>query len=392
MRASRVLFAILFVVMATLAMWSQVRAQDYPARPVTVIVPFAPGGGVDQMARLISGKLEQRLGKSFIIENKPGAGSIIAATYVQKSAPDGYTLLMAPAPTMAVNVSLYKNLPYDPTTDFALIGLLSGTPFVLMVNVDLPVKSVPELLAYAKANPGQDDVRVGRSRRAASPVHGAVQEHDRDEGVARAVSRQPAGAQRSGRRPHPDDVQRSRSRHRPDRRQARARRSASRPGPGIRRSPTSRRSREVGVPGYEAVSWQAMAAPAQTPKPVLDKLNSEITAVLAMPEVKEQILKYGFLPLQNRSVDELKELREVGNRALGKGGAATPGSRDRNSILESLRPSGSEHGGQTDAHSSLDLLAIALCVEQLARDCCAGLSDADSRRSWCRSRRAAAPT
>src|SRR5262245_58528636 len=150
MRSARVLFALLFVIVATLAMLSRVRAQEFPARPVTVVVPFAPGGGVDQMARLISGKLEQRLGKSFIIENKPGAGSIIAATYVQKAAPDGHTLLMAPAPTMAVNVSLYKNLPYDPTTDFSLIGLLSGTPFVLMINVDLPVHSVPELLAYAK--------------------------------------------------------------------------------------------------------------------------------------------------------------------------------------------------------------------------------------------------
>ena len=122
MRAARVLFAILFVVIATLATGTQVRAQDYPSRPVTMVVPFAPGGGVDQMARLVSGKLEQRLGKSFVIENKPGAGSIIAATYVQKAAPDGHTLLMAPSPTMAVNVSLYKNLPYDPTTDFSLIG------------------------------------------------------------------------------------------------------------------------------------------------------------------------------------------------------------------------------------------------------------------------------
>ena len=95
------------------------RAQDYPTRPITLVVPFAPGGGIDQMARLIAGKLEQRLGKSFVIENKTGAGSIIAAACVQKAAPDGYTLLMAPAPTMAVNVSLYKSLPYDPTTDFS---------------------------------------------------------------------------------------------------------------------------------------------------------------------------------------------------------------------------------------------------------------------------------
>src|SRR3954452_4517218 len=132
MRHARFLLAVLMA-----AVFANVgAAEDYPSRPVTLVVPFAPGGGVDQMARLIAGKLEQRLGKSFIIENKTGAGSIIAATYVQKSAPDGHTLLMAPAPTMAVNVSLYKSLPYDPATDFTLVAVLSGTPFVLMVNVD----------------------------------------------------------------------------------------------------------------------------------------------------------------------------------------------------------------------------------------------------------------
>jgi tripartite-type tricarboxylate transporter receptor subunit TctC len=305
MRASRVLFAILFVVMATLAMWSQARAQDYPARPVTVIVPFAPGGGVDQMARLISGKLEQRLGRSFIIENKPGAGSIIAATHVQKSAPDGYTLLMAPAPTMAVNVSLYKNLPYDPTTDFSLIGLLSGTPFVLMVNVDLPVKSVPELLAYAKANA---DKMTFASAGPGVPHHlfmelfksmtGMKASHVPYRGSLPALNDLVAG-------------------HIPMMFSDLGPATGLIEGKRVRVLGISTRTRhpsfpdipplgEAGVPGYEAVSWQAMAAPAQTPKPVLDKLNSEITAVLAMPEVREQILKYGFLPLQNRSVDELK--------------------------------------------------------------------------------------
>jgi len=305
MRASRILFAILFVVVATLAMWSQARAQDYPARPVTVIVPFAPGGGVDQMARLTSGKLEQRLGRSFIIENKPGAGSIIAATHVQKSAPDGYTLLMAPAPTMAVNVSLYKNLPYDPTTDFSLIGLFSGTPFVLMVNVDLPVKSVPELLAYAKANA---DKMTFASAGPGVPHHlfmelfksmtGMKASHVPYRGSLPALNDLVAG-------------------HIPMMFSDLGPATGLIEGKRVRVLGISTRTRhpsfpdipplgEAGVPGYEAVSWQAMAAPAQTPKPVLDKLNSEITAVLAMPEVREQILKYGFLPLQNRSVDELK--------------------------------------------------------------------------------------
>jgi tripartite-type tricarboxylate transporter receptor subunit TctC len=305
MRSARVLLAILFAVMATLAMRAQARAQDYPSRPVTVVVPFAPGGGVDQMARLISGKLEQRFGKSFIIENKPGAGSIIAATYVQKAAPDGHTLLMALAPTMAVNVSLYKNLPYDPTTDFSLIGLLSGTPFVLMVNVDLPVKSVPELLAYAKAN--QDKMTFA----SAGP---GVPHHLFMELFKGMTGMKASHVPYRGSLPALNDLVAG---HIPMMFSDLGPATGLIEGKRVRVLGISTRTRhpsfpdiapiaEVGVPGYEAVSWQAMAAPAQTPRPILDKLNSGISAVLAMPEVRDQILKYGFLPLQNRSVDELK--------------------------------------------------------------------------------------
>src|SRR5581483_2510129 len=129
------------------------RAEDYPSHTVTIVNPFAAGGGTDLLARMLAQKLEQRLGKSFVIENKTGAGSIIAAVAVQKAAPDGHTLLMAPSPTMAVNVSLYKNLPYQPLVDFVPLALLAQTPFALVVNPGLPVKSVPELIAYAKANP-----------------------------------------------------------------------------------------------------------------------------------------------------------------------------------------------------------------------------------------------
>jgi tripartite-type tricarboxylate transporter receptor subunit TctC len=258
------------------------------------------------MARLISGKLEQRLGKTFVIENKPGAGSIVAATYVQKSAPDGHTLLMAPAPTMAVNVSLYKNLPYDPTADFSLVGLFSGTPFVLMVNPGLPVKSVPELLAYAKAN---SDKMTFASAGPGVPHHlfmelfmhmtGMKASHVPYRGSLPALNDLTAGhipMMFSDLGPATGLLQAGRVR--PLGISTRTRHPSF---PDI--APLN----EAGVPGYEAVSWQAMAAPAQTPKPVLDKLNSEITAVLAMPEVREQILKYGFLPLQNRSVDELKD-------------------------------------------------------------------------------------
>src|SRR3954469_16013651 len=102
-------------------------AEDYPSRTVTIVNPFAPGGGTDLLARMVAQKLEQRLGQSFVIGNKTGAGSIISAGAVQESAPDGYTLLMAPTPTMAFNVSLYKILPYEPLTDFIPLALLAQT-------------------------------------------------------------------------------------------------------------------------------------------------------------------------------------------------------------------------------------------------------------------------
>jgi tripartite-type tricarboxylate transporter receptor subunit TctC len=294
-----------WVVGLLLAAAMPLRAQDYPTRPITLVVPFAPGGGVDQMARLVGGKLEQRLGKSVIIENKPGAGSIIAASYVQKSNPDGYTLLMAPSPTLAVNVSLYKNLPYDPTTDFVPLALLSGTPFVLMVNVDLPVHSVPELLAYAKAHP---DKMTFASAGPGVPHHlfmelfksmtGLKASHVPYRGSLPALNDLvaghipmmfsdigPATGLLEAKRVRPLGIS-TKTRH-----------------PSFPDIPPLG---EAGVPGFEAVSWQAMAAPAATPRPIVDKLNAELTAVLAMPEVKEQILRMGFLPLQNRSVDELK--------------------------------------------------------------------------------------
>ena len=114
------------------------RAQDYPARAVTIVVPFTPGGSTDIIARMLAQKLEQRLGKSFVVENRPGAGTIIAASAVAKAAPDGYLLLMAPSSTMAVNVTLYKKLPYDPPTDFIPLAGLARVPFVLLVNPSLP--------------------------------------------------------------------------------------------------------------------------------------------------------------------------------------------------------------------------------------------------------------
>src|SRR5882672_8133393 len=133
------------------------RAQPYPARPVTLVVPFPAGGSTDWLSRLIGQKLEQRLKQPFIVENRPGGANLIAATAVAKATPDGHTLLMTTSTTMAINVSVFKNLPYDPARDFAPVGLVAGVPFVLVVNADLPVKSVTDLVQLARTKAGRLD-------------------------------------------------------------------------------------------------------------------------------------------------------------------------------------------------------------------------------------------
>jgi tripartite-type tricarboxylate transporter receptor subunit TctC len=282
-----------------------VQAQDYPTRPVTIVNPFAPGGGTDLLARMVASKLERRLGQSFLVENKTGAGSIIAAVAVQKAAPDGYTLLMAPTPTMAVNVTLYKSLPYEPLTDFVPLAELSQTPFVLVVNPDLPVKSVPELIAYSNANPGKlTFASVGPGvphhlymellksmtgiKASYVPYRGSLPALN--DVVAGHVPMMfvdigpAAGALQSG-KVRPLGV------------------SSKFPVPGYENIvPLDK----AGVPGFEAVGWQMLVAPAKTPPAIVERLHRELTDILGQQDTKDQIIKYGFLPVANRSVEDLK--------------------------------------------------------------------------------------
>src|SRR3954447_20750370 len=140
------------VALATVA----ARADDYPSRPITLILPLGAGGAMDILARAqFEPKLKERLGKPIVIENRTGGGTVIAATATAKAAPDGYTLFMAPAGTLTTNATLYKKLPYDPAKDFTAIALTSSVAFVLVVHPSLPVHSVKELIAYIKERPGQ---------------------------------------------------------------------------------------------------------------------------------------------------------------------------------------------------------------------------------------------
>src|SRR5262245_37580180 len=285
---------------------SPAAAQDYPARNVTIVNPFAPGGGTDLLARMLAGKLEQRLGKAFLIENKTGAGSIIAAVAVQKAPPDGYTLLMAPSPTMAVNVSLYKSLPYDPLADFVPLALLAQTPFVLIVNPDLPVKSVTELIAYAKANP---------SKLTFASAGPGVPHHLFMELFKSVTGIEATHVPYRGSLPALNDVIAG---HIPmmfcDLGPAAGALEAGKVRPlGISSKfrvpsyPDIPPINEAGVPGFDAVSWQMIVAPAKTPRPIVDKLHSELLSILATQDAKEQIVKYGFLPIGSPSVEGLQQ-------------------------------------------------------------------------------------
>jgi tripartite-type tricarboxylate transporter receptor subunit TctC len=130
-------------------------AQDYPTKPITLVVPFPPGGGNDALARTVADKMSRPLGQPVVVENRGGAGGTIATRAVAKTAPDGYTILLSYTGTLAINPSLYPNVGYDPRKDFAPIGLIASMPSVLVVHPSLPVRSTAELIAYGKANPGK---------------------------------------------------------------------------------------------------------------------------------------------------------------------------------------------------------------------------------------------
>ena len=130
------------------------QAQDYPTRNVTFIVPTGAGAGTDLLARILAPRLSERLGKSVVVENRPGAGTVIAADAVAKANPDGYTILMGTSTPLAINASLHKKLPYDPAKDFMPLGLIATVPFVLVLNNDLPARSVREFIELAKSKPG----------------------------------------------------------------------------------------------------------------------------------------------------------------------------------------------------------------------------------------------
>jgi tripartite-type tricarboxylate transporter receptor subunit TctC len=287
----------LLVGIAALAASSSAWGETYPARPVRIIVSAAAGGPSDVIGRLIAQKLSERLGQQFYVENIPAGAGNVAVGMVAKAAPDGYTLL-SPTSAVVVNPSLYANLPYDTLRDFAPVTLAAASPHVLTVNPDLPVHSVQELIALAKANPGKYSYAspgTGTTGQLAGELFklslGLDLIHVPFNGAAPAVL-----STIGGHTPIMFSALPSAAANIKDGRlRALAVTSAER-YPEFPDVPTLA---QAGVPGQESAFIQCVLAPAGTPKPVIDILYREIARMIVLPDVKERLAAIGFTPVAN---------------------------------------------------------------------------------------------
>ena len=309
------------IAIAGLTTPAALHAQSYPARSVTLIVPSAAGGGTDTIARLIGDQLSKQLGQSFVVENRTGAGMLVGTTAAAKAAPDGYTLLVGLTGNMSVNPSLFAKLPYDPVADFVPVAMLATYPFLVVVNNDLPVKSIKELIAYLKSKPGQVDYASagnGTGQHLAPELFKMVTSTDMKPVHYRGA--QPAYQDViSGRVPiFFDNMSTAMSLAQGGRVRALAITSKKR-SPLMPELPTAD---ESGVPGYEYHTWFGFWAPKGTPQPVIDKLDAEVKKALADPGIRQKIAAGAGEPaaMERKDIDpfvkaEIAKWAEVVKRA-----------------------------------------------------------------------------
>jgi tripartite-type tricarboxylate transporter receptor subunit TctC len=282
----------LLIVLCVLLVPGLAVAQDYPAKPIRIVIPYPPGGASDVTARLLGQKMSEAWGQQVIADNKPGANGIVALEHVAKSAPDGYTLLMANLGPNAINPAVYSKLPYDPIKDFAAITLTTLVPQVLVASPALEAKNIAELIALARAHPGKINYGTGGN---GSANHLAVELMASIAGVkltavpykgdapamADAISGQVSMTLPTvlAATPHIKS-----GKLRPLAVTTRTR------VPSLPDVPTMQ---EAGVPGYESVSWGGLMAPAGTPPAILNKLHAEFARILKLPEIVERMEALG---------------------------------------------------------------------------------------------------
>jgi tripartite-type tricarboxylate transporter receptor subunit TctC len=292
------------IAIAALLLATPAAAQDFPTKPVTIVIPFAAGGAGDILGRMLSPRLEKTFGRPFVVENKPGAGGVIGAVATARAEPDGHTIMIAPSPTMAVNVTLYKKLPYDPVNDFVPLAMAAQTPFVLVVNSSLPVKSVADLIKWVKAQKG----KVSYATAGAGVPH-----HLFAELLKSMTGIEMSPVPYKGSVPAITDVVAG---HVPLMFVDLGPGLSSIQGGKVRAIGVSTATRLPVLPdvppindtvkGFDVASWQMAVAPAKTPRPIVERLHAELKKQLATPEVAAQISKTGMLPMPTPTVAELQ--------------------------------------------------------------------------------------
>jgi tripartite-type tricarboxylate transporter receptor subunit TctC len=272
-------------------------AQSYPAKPVRVIVPSSAGGGTDIVARIITPELSKRLGQQFVVENRAGAGTMIGIEVASKAPPDGYTLLMGLS-TLAINSALYKKVPYDPVRDFAPITVAVSSGSIIVVHPSVPVKSIKELIAFARTRPGQMNyasagtgtyphmtMELFLSMAKLKMVHIAYK------GTGPAMIDMLAG--------HTAVMAGTMVTTVPQIRAGRLRGLGITTAERNSAAPEIPTVAEAGLPGFESVQWYALLAPANTPKDIVNRLHGEMVKILQQPEIRQRFANDGATPVGN---------------------------------------------------------------------------------------------
>jgi tripartite-type tricarboxylate transporter receptor subunit TctC len=298
MRLAQLSIGIFAAVIAAAGGGCIAHADDYPARPITLIAPWPPGGAVDTLCRILAAKLAARLSQTVVVENRPGAGSVLGIAAAARAHPDGYTLAMAGSTALATSVTIFKKLSYDPAKDFAPLAFIARIPFVLVVHPLLPVHSVGELIQLAKARPGELSYASGG---AGSPHHlytemfkrmtGIEMQHIPYKGSGPALNDVVAG--------HVPvmfgDIVASLPLINEGKLRALGVTSITR----VPSAPDIATIAEAGIANFEAVGWVMIVAPAGTPEMVVEKLHAEFKAIVAMPDIQSQMIRLGTIPLDS---------------------------------------------------------------------------------------------
>jgi tripartite-type tricarboxylate transporter receptor subunit TctC len=290
---------------------------QYPNRPVTIMVPLAAGSGMDVLVRLYADKLSQSLGKPVIVENRPGASLMLAANAVAAAPPDGHTLLVSTSSAMAINLTLFKQVSYEPDRDFIPVSLYVKSPFILVVNPDLPVKSVGELIKYIKENQG----KLSYSSPGAGVAQHLSMEYMKNQ-FGLEITHVPYRAT-------PQSIQDIAAGHIA---LGWAEAGASLPlikDGKLRALAVSSLTRlpllpdvpplaeAAPAPGFEAVSWHMLLAPAKTPRDIVDRLHAEMKRILAEPELKQKIETIGLIPFDTPGIEDLRAYRRAEQEKWG---------------------------------------------------------------------------